>query len=81
MCPQARRSNDAFETFRNLDWPTIIIYLIMVFAGMVSIYAASYDFDEASMFSYDEFSGKQLRWIGLSLMLGFVLLIVNARMY
>lgn len=81
MCPQARRSNDAFETFRNLDWPTIIIYLIMVFAGMVSIYAASYDFDEASMFSYDEFSGKQLRWIGLSLMLGFVLLMVNARMY
>lgn len=81
MCPQARRSNDAFETFRNLDWPMIIIYLIMVFAGMVSIYAASYDFDEASMFSYDEFSGKQLRWIGLSLMLGFVLLMVNARMY
>ena len=81
MCPQARRSNDAFETFRNLDWPTIIIYLIMVLAGMVSIYAASYDFDEASMFSYDEFSGKQLRWIGLSLMLGFVLLMVNARMY
>lgn len=33
------------------------------------------------MFSYDEFSGKQLRWIGLSLMLGFVLLMVNARMY
>lgn len=81
MCPQARRSNDAFETFRNLDRPTIIIYLIMVLAGMVSIYAASYDFDEASMFSYDEFSGKQLRWIGLSLMLGFVLLMVNARMY
>lgn len=81
MCPQARRSNDAFETFRNLDWPTIIIYLIMVLAGMVSIYAASYDFDEASMFSYDEFSGKQLRWIGLSLMLGFVLLMVYARMY
>ena len=81
MCPQARRSNDAFETFRNLDWPTIIIYLIMVLAGMVSIYAASYDFDEASMFSYDDFSGKQLRWIGLSLMLGFVLLMVNARMY
>ncbi len=69
------------ETFRNLDWPTVAIYLVMVIAGMVSIYAASYDFDEASMFSYNEFSGKQLRWIGLSLVLGFVLLMVNARMY
>lgn len=60
------RRNDPSSTFRNLDWPTILIYLIMVLAGMVSIYAASYDFDEASMFSADEFSGKQLRWIGLA---------------
>ena len=39
------RRNDPSSTFRNLDWPTILIYLIMVLAGMVSIYAASYDFD------------------------------------
>lgn len=75
------RRNDPSSTFRNLDWPTIIIYLIMVLAGMVSIYAASYDFDNASMFSYDEFSGKQLRWIGLSLCLGVVLLLIDSRMY
>ena len=75
------RSNDAAETFRNLDWFTVVIYLMMVLAGMVSIYAASYDFDNASMLSGDEFSGKQLRWIGLSLMLGFVLLLIDARMY
>ncbi len=75
------RRNDPSSTFRDLDWTTVIIYLIMVFAGMISIYAASYDFDEASMFSADEFSGKQLRWIGLSLMLGVVLLLIDARMY
>lgn len=76
-----RSSSEALETFRNLDWVTIIIYIVMVLFGMVSIYAASYDFDEASMFSGDEFSGKQLRWIGLALILGFVLLMINARMY
>lgn len=75
------RRNDPSSTFRNLDWPTILIYLIMVLAGMVSIYAASYDFDEASMFSADEFSGKQLRWIGLALCLGTVLLLIDSRMY
>lgn len=53
----------------------------MVFAGMVSIYAASYDFDNASMFSGDEFSGKQLRWIGLSLALGLVIILIDSRMY
>lgn len=53
------------SVFRNLDWVTVVLYLLMVFAGVVSIYAASYDFDHASLFSFDEFSGKQLRWIGL----------------
>ncbi len=75
------RRNDPSSTFRNLDWTTVIIYMIMVLAGMVSIYAASYDFDNASMFAYTEFSGKQLRWIGLSLGLGLVILLVDARMY
>lgn len=76
-----QRRTDAGSIFRNLDWPTVFIYLIMVFAGMVSIYAASYDFDQASMFSADEFSGKQLRWIGLSGLLALVILLVDSRMY
>ncbi len=75
------RRNDPASMFRNLDWPTVIIYLIMVLAGMVSIYAASYDFDNASMFAATEFSGKQLRWIGLSLALGLVILLIDSRMY
>ncbi|MCM1066540.1 MAG: rod shape-determining protein RodA [Muribaculaceae bacterium] len=75
------RRNDPASTFRNLDWTTVIIYLIMVLAGMVSIYAACYNFDNASMFADTEFSGKQLRWIGLSLALGLVILLIDARMY
>jgi len=54
---------------------------MLVIAGAVSIYAASYDFDNASIFDFNEFSGKQLRWIGLSFILGLVLLLVDARMY
>lgn len=75
------RRNDPASTFRNLDWTTVLIYLIMVFAGMISIYAASYDFDNASMFSASEFSGKQLRWIGLSMGLALVILLIDSRMY
>lgn len=67
--------------FRHLDWATVFIYLAMVIAGVVSIYAASYDFDNASMFSFDEFSGKQIRWIGLGVALGFIILLTDARMY
>lgn len=66
---------------RHLDWPTIIIYLLMIAAGVFSIYAASYDFDNASLFDFNEFSGKQIRWIGLALALGCVLLIFDYRVY
>ena len=75
------RRSESGSTFRNLDWITIIIYLVMVFAGMVSIYAACYDFDNASMFAVTEFSGKQLRWIILSTVLALVLLLIDNRMY
>lgn len=67
--------------FRYIDWFTVVLYLLLVTAGVISIYAASYDFDNASIFSFDEFSGKQIRWIGLSLLLGLILIIVDARMY
>lgn len=69
------------STFGNIDWVTVIIYTIMVFSGVVCIYTASYDFDGASIFSFDEFSGKQMLWAGLSFVLGMFLLLIDARLY
>ena len=67
--------------WKSIDWVTVVLYTILVFAGWVSIYAASYDFDNASIFDFNERSGKQLLWIGLSFGIGFVLLMLEARMY
>lgn len=46
-------------------------------AGAISIYAASYDFDNASILDFSEFSGKQFCWIGLSALLGVAILLVD----
>lgn len=75
------RRGDSESVFRYVDWVTVVLYLLLVTAGVFSIYAASYDFDHASIFSFDEFSGKQIRWIGLSFVLAMVLLIIDSRMY
>lgn len=69
------------SVLKYVDWFTVIIYILLVTAGMVSIYAASYDFDHANMLSFTEFSGKQFRWIGLSLGLGLVILLIDVRGY
>ena len=69
------------SAFKSIDWVTIVIYLILVSVGAVSIYAASYDFDNASLFSFSEFSGKQVVWIALSLVIGAVIMIFDYRIY
>ena len=75
------RSTNSTSIFRSIDWVIVILYMMLVVGGAISIYAASYDFDNASIFSFDEFSGKQIRWIGFSLILGVVLLLIDRRMY
>jgi len=76
-----QQKENSGSVLKQVDWFTVILYLILVMAGMVSIYAASYDFDHANMLSFTEFSGKQFRWIGLSLVLGLVLLLIDVRVY
>ena len=67
--------------WKSIDWYTIGLYTVLVFIGWVSIYAASYNFDDASIFDFSERSGKQLLWIGLSFGIAFVLLMLDSRMY
>ena len=69
------------SVFKDIDWFTVILYLVLVIAGAFSIYAASYKFDDASIWDFSQFSGKQLRWIGLSLVLGLFLILVDVRFY
>ncbi len=78
---ESRYTDNSISVFRSLDWLTVLLYLVLVCAGAVSIYAASYDFDHASMFSFNEFSGKQFLWIGLSIIIGGVILLLDYRIY
>ncbi len=78
---ESRNTDAGVSVFKSLDWVTVLLYLVLVAAGTVSIYAASYDFDNASLFDLQEFSGKQILWIGLSLVLGGVILLVDYRIY
>lgn len=77
----SRNTDDVISAFKSIDWITILLYLILVAFGAVSIYAASYDFDNASLFDLNEYSGKQILWIGLSLVLGCVIMLTDYRIY
>ena len=73
--------NTNSSVLKNIDWVTVIIYLLLLIAGVVSIYSASYDFDNASIFSFEEFSGKQIRWVGCAIVAALVILLIDFRVY
>ena len=73
--------NTNISVFRSVDTLTVFLYMVFVICGAISIYAASYDYDNASLFDFSEFSGKQFLWVGISLFVAMSLLLIEARMY
>lgn len=69
------------SVWRTIDWTTVILYLILVVCGWFTICGASYTYGEFDFFSFDSRAGKQLVWIVCSLGLGFVLLMLEEKMY
>ncbi|MDI9864765.1 rod shape-determining protein RodA [Flectobacillus sp. DC10W] len=70
---------------RNLDWVTVLIYILCVVAGWLNIYAAIYNpehpiwiFDDGF---FDTNSGKQLIWIGTTVLLIIAILVIDHRFY
>ena len=66
---------------RSFDWLTLIVYVILVLVGWVTINAASYNFDGASIFDFSRPSGKQIVWFGLALFLIIAILCLDSRFY
>lgn len=67
--------------WKSVDWVTIGIYLVLVVCGWFSICGASYDYGETDFLSFASRSGKQLVWIGCSFGLGFILLMLEQKLY
>ncbi len=64
-----------------LDWWTIGLYVILIFIGWCTIYAACYDYDNAEIFNFSVNHGKQIIWICTAFIIGFVILNIDSKFY
>lgn len=64
-----------------LDWTTVAFYVALVLMGWISIYGASYNFDQSSIFDFSQRAGSQFIWILTAFAIGGMLLLVDSRMY
>ena len=69
------------SVLRSLDWWTIGIYLALLTFGWISVCGASYTYGDNDIFSLGTRSGMQIIWIGTSIALGFVILMLDDRFY
>lgn len=73
--------NERNKIIGKIDWPTVLIYLALVTIGWFSIFSAKYDEMHPSIFDLSQVYGKQLIWIGASLLIGFVVLLIDAKFF
>lgn len=64
------------------DVITIGLFLLLVFTGWVTIYAAEYDSETfVGLFNLSTSAGKQLLWIGISLLIGLFIYVIDYNIF
>ena len=73
------------SVFQSIDWFTILIYAALLAFGWMSICGACYEYgqprDLLSLASFDTRTGMQLVWIGSSIVLGAIILLLDDRIF
>jgi len=77
----AQQTDKPAGVLQSLDWWTILIYVALLAFGWVSVCGASYTYGDTDIFSLDSRSGMQIVWIGTSMVLGLILLLLDDRFY
>ncbi len=62
------------------DWALMVLYLMLVLIGWLNIFATTH-VEGQSIFSLANSSGKQLLWMGTSLVLAWMILMVDGRFF
>lgn len=73
--------NSRSNIFKNIDWWLVLLYLVLILLGWVNIYAAIYDDEHSSIFDISQSYGKQLLWIGTSIVLALIILITDTKFF
>ena len=73
--------NERNSIIGKIDWITVLLYFALVLIGWFSIFSARYNEAHPSIFDLSQVYGKQLIWIGASLLVGFVILLIDAKFF
>tara|TARA_B100001175_G_scaffold317883_1_gene337220 strand:- start:3960 stop:5219 length:1260 start_codon:yes stop_codon:yes gene_type:complete len=64
-----------------IDWLLLIVYLILVYFGIVNVYSATYSETLNGLFDFSEAIGKQFLFIIFSFCIGLIILLINSKFF
>ena len=67
--------------FANIDWLSVLLFAALVIMGWINIYAAVFNEEQPSILDSTQKYGKQLIWIGGSLVLIILIMFTDGRIY
>ncbi|CAN5817412.1 rod shape-determining protein RodA [soil metagenome] len=67
--------------FYNVDWFIVVIYLLLIGMGWMNIYSAVYDPATSNVFDVSRLESKQMIFIGISIVLAFSIIIMDASFF
>ena len=75
--------NDRFtrSAILSADWVVLVVYLLLMAFGWFSICGASHEIGDTDFFDFATRSGKQIVWMGLALVIGLVILLIDDQYY
>ena len=65
------------NSWLNIDWVVVLIYLILVILGISNIYSAGYNGEDVSLFDFSTEHGKQIMWLGIAVFIGIIIFILD----
>lgn len=69
------------KAYKRIDWLTVLFYLLLVAIGWLNIYSSTFTESSSSIFDFGELYGKQLIFIGISLISILAILALEASFY
>lgn len=70
------------STFSHMDWSILLIYLLLVFIGITTIYSTAYTSEHHTTLNLlDNKYGKQIMWFSISAFLGFLIFLIDISIY
>lgn len=73
--------NERNSIIGKIDWIIVFIYLALVLIGWFSIFSARYNEAHPSIFDMTQVYGKQLIWISIAFLMGFIILLIDAKFF